>query len=402
MAQSPQKFNYQAVVRNAANQLVRSQQVGVRISISKDEANNDIVFQETHRPTTNANGLFSVQVGTGTSVYGALADIDWTDGPYFLTSDIDITGGSSYTISVSQQLLSVPYALHCDEVQSLEDVVARDNHAGMKQLKDVKDPTDPQDAVTKYYLDSVINAFTVVMYSPTRAMIDTACDSYTWSVDHETYTQSGAYLYTKKDACGAGCDSIITLRLTILKTTPKVLEKYNCGESSYRWDADGENGTHGDGETHTEAGTYLGTVYNQTLSGRSCPTRDTLHLSFGSNSVGYHDATKCDSYFWPDNTTNYTASTEAGAYPSATLKNAEGCDSTVYLRLTINKNEGVAEAATICSGGSYNWFGTEYSSTEILRHSFLDANGCSGDSVLSLVVVDAPSVRINELVGGVR
>lgn len=397
MAQSPKKFNYQAVVRNASNVLVRNSQVGVRISISRDESNSDIVFQETHTPTTNANGLLSVQVGTGSLVYGSIAGIDWADGPYFLTSDIDINGGTNYTISVSQQLLSVPYALHCDEVQNLGDVVAKNNHAGMKQLKDVKDPTDPQDAVTKYYLDSIINALTVVIYSPTRSEVDTACDRYTWAVDGETYTNSGTYIYTKTNACGSGCDSIITLRLTILKTDPVILTKLVCGTSPYTWAAAGEEGTKGTGSDYTVAGTYPGTSYNQTISGKTCATADTLHLSFGTNSTGTHTATACDNYFWIDNTTNYT---ESNTTATATLENSQGCDSVVTLNLTINKNAGVEENVSICAGSSYEWFGNTIAATGVSRHSYLDANGCTGDSTLFLTVVDAPAVTLGDFIGG--
>ena len=111
-AQAPQKFTYQAVVRDAGNVLVASQAVGVRISILQGGANGTMVYQETHTAVTNANGLMTLQIGGGTVMNGDFAAIDWATGPYFLKIETDPTGGTNYTIEGTQQLLSVPYALY--------------------------------------------------------------------------------------------------------------------------------------------------------------------------------------------------------------------------------------------------------------------------------------------------
>ena len=110
-AQAPQKFTYQAVVRNESNTLVRGN-VGVRITILQGGANGTMVYQETHTTVTNANGLMTLEIGGGTVVNGDFATIDWADGPYFLKTETDPTGGTNYTIEGTQQLLSVPYALY--------------------------------------------------------------------------------------------------------------------------------------------------------------------------------------------------------------------------------------------------------------------------------------------------
>ena len=110
-AQAPQRFTYQAVVRNESNTLVRGN-VGVRISILQGGANGTIVYQETHTAVTNANGLMTLEIGGGTVVNGDFAAIDWATGPYFLKTETDPTGGTYYIIEGTQQLLSVPYALY--------------------------------------------------------------------------------------------------------------------------------------------------------------------------------------------------------------------------------------------------------------------------------------------------
>ena len=111
-AQAPQKFSYQGVVRDAAGNLVRNAPVGVRVSLLKTTAEGVAVYCETHRQSTNANGLLTLTIGDGTVVGGDMAAIDWADGPYFLKTETDITGGSNYTLVGAQQLLSVPYALY--------------------------------------------------------------------------------------------------------------------------------------------------------------------------------------------------------------------------------------------------------------------------------------------------
>jgi uncharacterized protein (TIGR02145 family) len=114
-AQAPEKFTYQAVVRNASNSLVANVHVGVRVSILQGGVNGTLVYMETQSGVTNANGLITLQIGGGNEQQGAFADIDWANGPFFLKTETDPNGGSSYSITSTQQLLSVPYALYSKE-----------------------------------------------------------------------------------------------------------------------------------------------------------------------------------------------------------------------------------------------------------------------------------------------
>ncbi len=114
-AQAPEKFTYQAVVRNASNSLVANAQVGVRVNILQGSASGNAVYSESHMATTNANGLITVNIGGGSVLHGTFASIDWANGPYFLKTDIDPNGGNDYSITSAQQLLSVPYALYAKD-----------------------------------------------------------------------------------------------------------------------------------------------------------------------------------------------------------------------------------------------------------------------------------------------
>ena len=154
-AQAPEKFTYQAVVRNATNQLVINAQVGVRVNILQGSASGDAVYSESHVTSSNANGLITVNIGGGSVLHGSFTGIDWSDGPYFLKTDIDPNGGNEYSITSVQQLLSVPYALYANEAangfsgdyndlanlpqipQIPEDIRAFNNDAGYVTANDI-------------------------------------------------------------------------------------------------------------------------------------------------------------------------------------------------------------------------------------------------------------------------
>jgi hypothetical protein len=110
-AQSPQKMSYQGVLRNSSSALIISAPVGMKISVLQGSATGIVTYSETQTPTTNDNGLVSLEIGSGTPVLGSFAGINWATGPYFIKTETDPTGGTSYTITGTSQLMSVPYAL---------------------------------------------------------------------------------------------------------------------------------------------------------------------------------------------------------------------------------------------------------------------------------------------------
>ena len=109
-AQSPDKMSYQAVIRDNSNNLLTQQMIGVKISILQGSAEGTEAYTEIQSPETNANGLVSIEIGTGITS-DDFSSIDWSDGPYFIKTEIDPDGGTNYTLTVTNQLLSVPYAL---------------------------------------------------------------------------------------------------------------------------------------------------------------------------------------------------------------------------------------------------------------------------------------------------
>lgn len=123
-AQTPDKMSFQAVIRDGSDNLVTNQNIGMRMSIVQDSVNGSAVYVETHSPTTNANGLASLEIGNGSVVSGSFNSIDWSSGPYFLKTETDPSGGTTYSITGAQQLLSVPYAQHASSADNLSDMAA--------------------------------------------------------------------------------------------------------------------------------------------------------------------------------------------------------------------------------------------------------------------------------------
>jgi uncharacterized protein (TIGR02145 family) len=177
-AQSPQKMNYQAVIRDSDNNLLKNTVVGMQISIIQGSADGATVYVETHAPETNSNGLITIVIGEG-ATSDDFSSIDWATGPYFLKTETDPTGGTNYTITGTSQLLSVPYAFHADyahtannadtatiadtaihflEIPTLADVIVKNDSAN-GQIKHLFDPTDENDAATKGYVDAFMKTF---------------------------------------------------------------------------------------------------------------------------------------------------------------------------------------------------------------------------------------------------
>ena len=129
-AQAPNKMSYQAIIRNSNNVLVSNHAVGMRISILQGTATGTSVYTETQTPTTNANGLIAIEIGTGTVVSGSFSNIDWANGPYFVKTETDPNGSTNYTLTGTSQLLSVPYALHAKTAETASNGVPSGSQHG--------------------------------------------------------------------------------------------------------------------------------------------------------------------------------------------------------------------------------------------------------------------------------
>ncbi|MCP4521955.1 MAG: hypothetical protein GY827_09755 [Cytophagales bacterium] len=111
-AQTPNMFNYQAVIRDEAGTIVSNTEIGLRLSILKGTTNGQNVHQGDYTVTTDNFGVVSVKIGGPDVSIGDFSTIDWGSDSYFLKTEIDLEGGNNYIEMGVTQFISVPYAIH--------------------------------------------------------------------------------------------------------------------------------------------------------------------------------------------------------------------------------------------------------------------------------------------------
>lgn len=286
-AQSPQKLQYQAIVRNANNTLVANQNITVRIAIFQGSENGDILYLETHHTTTNANGLMTIKIGTGSEAFGLFSHIDWANGPHFIYSEIDPEGGTNYTISSIQQLLSVPYALYANEAGNIPENVSSFNNDA-NYISNTNCPTisicDLNDIITNlqnevsslrntvqaqnseinhlnYILDTLING---PFYCGTSTVKDHEGNVY-------NTVQIGNQCWTKENM---RCTTSPHSGTTILENPATGASL--TGKKAYYYHDDPSNAENG-----------YGLLYNW------CAAMDTFHTSYGETSTNLSHSFSC-------------------------------------------------------------------------------------------------------------
>jgi hypothetical protein len=238
--------------------------------------------------------------------------------------------------------------------------------------------TATQTLQNQYGCDSVIT-LNLTMTSGAQ-FIDTitACGSYTW-INGQTYTSStNTVVYTIQDTANAGCDTNITLNLTILNDVHQTQFITAC--SSYTWI---------DGNTYTSSNS---TATHSLTSANGCDSVLHINLTILNSTTGTDVQTACGSYTWIDGNT-YTSSNSTATY---TLSGSNGCDSVVTLNLTILNSSSSTDNITACE--SYTWLdGNTYtSSNSTATYTTQNAQGC--DSVISLNLTINPSVNQTQFI----
>lgn len=213
--------------------------------------------------------------------------------------------------------------------------------------------------------------------------VQTACSSYLW-IDGETYTEStDEPTFNLEGAAEDGCDSLVTLNLTILEPAIGVDEQTAC--ESFEWI---------DGETYTES-TDEPTFNIAGGAANGCDSLVTLNLTILSPSTGTDVQTACETFEWIDGET-YTESTDE---PTFLIEGGaiNGCDSLVTLNLTILEPTTGTDVQTAC--GSYEWIDgiiyTESTDEAMYNLEGMAVNGCDSLVTLNLTILE-PAAGVDE------
>lgn len=216
MAQAPQKMTYQAVVRDNNGQLVSNGNVGVRITIVRGLETGAEVYSQTETVRTNDNGLFTTMIGGD-----GFDAIDWGNGPYYLKSEVDPDGGTNYILTTTQQMVSVPYALHAGTV---------DNIVGGVNITE----TDPVFTAWNKDYNDLINKPTI----PTNiselnndaGYLTSFTEAQVLSIGHDTiYLTGGSYV--KLPAGFSGDYNDLTNKPNLADSVSRIVNEYHLGDT---------------------------------------------------------------------------------------------------------------------------------------------------------------------------
>jgi hypothetical protein len=206
-SQAPQAFKYQTVVRNTEGDILANKSISLQMSILKGSVSGDVVYRERHYKTSNSFGLINLEIGNGEKISGDFATIPWGEDIFFLQIEMDISGGNDFQFFGTQQLLSVPYALHAGSADNAIEYEAGD---GIEVNDNIITNTSPDQEVTvqagegievsgEYPDFTVTNTFSTIVPDPSLPIpiihsggiiyvhpTDNSTDVYWGSTDVET------------------------------------------------------------------------------------------------------------------------------------------------------------------------------------------------------------------------
>jgi len=314
------------------------------------------------------DGTCATDCGCDTVSVQYLDDINMTWGSFdvyasgwYITHTYDYGFGTSYDFSYIDVASSTSYttiAIDCDSYIWLFDGNTYTT-SGIYTYTS----TNVAGCTHTETLDLTINNST--------SSIDThvACDEFMWNCDGNLYTSSNntaTYTYTNT----SGCDSVVTLDLTINNSTSSTDTHIACDE--FMWNCDGNLYT---SSNNTATYTYT--------NASGCDSVVTLDLTINNSTLSTDTHIACDEFMWNCDGNLYTSSNNTATY---TYTNASGCDSVVTLDLTINNSTSNTTQVSVCD--SYTWAidGNTYTNSGTYTDVSTNTDGCDHTETLDLTI----------------
>ena len=303
-------------------------------------------------------------------IVSACESYTWIDGntytesnnsaTYILTNDAGCDSVVTLDLTIQKSTFGVDTQSACNSYEWIDGITYYENNN-----------TATYSLTNSVGCDSTVT-LNLTILETTGVDVHSACDSYKW-IDGKTYTKSNNQAtYTLTNS--AGCDSIVTLDITINKSTTYTDIQTAC--DSYRWI---------DGNTYYENNN---TATHTSTNSSGCDLITTLDLTILNSTTGVDTHTACDSYEWIDGNT-YHESNNTATY---TLTNSLGCDSIVTLNLTILNSTYGVDVQTACD--SYEWIdgNTYYQSNNTATYTLTNSLGCDSIVTLNLTILNSTSI----------
>jgi hypothetical protein len=218
--------------------------------------------------------------------------------------------------------------------------------------------------------DSIIMTNLLVNPTYSDTILTTICSNQTYNFHGNTLNNSGIYIDTLYSF--NGCDSIITLNLTVNPTLSTNLNISICSNQTYNFN----------GNILSNSGTYLDTL--STVNG--CDSTISLQLTINPTQTNILNETIC-------NNQTYTAANivhdTTGTY-IYNLQTWQGCDSILTLNLTVLPISTFNIDTSICSGETF----AGYNTTGVYTDIFTAFNGCDSSRIINLTVFPLPNPTI--------
>ena len=223
--------------------------------------------------------------------------------------------------------------------------------------------------------DSLFTLNLTVLPNPTTTLNFTICAGTSLSYGGTTLTETGSYPFVFTSV--AGCDSTVTVNLSVIPSPATVLTYTICEGTTLVYE----------GDTLSQSG-----LYNYYFVGSTgCDSTVTIHLTIQPEVTTTVDATICEGNTYPFDGQLLAAS---GTY-TAVLSGPNGCDSTVVLNLTVTPAPTTNLTASICLGESYNFNGQNLTLPGTYTANLVNATGCDSIVILALSVLQPANTTLS-------
>ncbi len=345
---------------------------------------NDVTPGNLSVTITDANGctvsdtvnFVEPSLISSTDTKNACGSYTWINGVTYSSSN-NTAKDTLMSVSGCDSVVTLNLTIY-NPASSTDTVVACDSYTWVDGITYTASNTTSKDTLTTVNgCDSIVTLNLTINSSSSATDTVVACDSYTW-IDGVTYTTSNnTAMDTLMNAMG--CDSVVTLNLTINNSNSATDTVVAC--DSYTWI---------DGVTYTTSNT---TAKDTLMNAIGCDSVVTLHLTINNSSAFTDTIVACDTYTWIDGNTYTTSNNTA----TDTLTTVTGCDSIITLHLTINNSSSSTDTQVACD--RYTWIdGNTYTmSNNTATYTLVGANGC--DSVITLnLTINNSTMGIDSIV----